>query len=127
MTTEEQIKDCEARLLNAIRNIDVPSLDALLHNDLLFMIPSGETITKAMDMAHYRSGKVVIDDIASEDVKVHVIGDTAVVSVIIILKGAYAQYSISGKFRYIRVWKSFANGWQVIAGSSVQLLPPLAI
>jgi hypothetical protein len=92
-----------------------------LHDDLLFHIPNGQTITKAMDLESYKSGNMSVHEIFSEEPLIHVIEDTAVVSVIIKLKGKYIDQSIDGKFRYLRVWKQSGNDWKVIAGSCIQL------
>lgn len=54
MTQEEQIIDCENRLLEAIKLGNIKVLDELLHDDLVFNIPTGKTITKEMDIENYR-------------------------------------------------------------------------
>ena len=50
MTQEEHIIDSETRLLNAMKASDIEVLDELLHDDLIFNIPTGQTITKPMDI-----------------------------------------------------------------------------
>ncbi len=47
----EQILQLEQRLLEAIKTSDVEVLDQLLHDDLLFIAPNSQTITKEMDLA----------------------------------------------------------------------------
>jgi ketosteroid isomerase-like protein len=111
----------EAALLAAMKSRDVPALDALLHEDLLFNLPTGQTATKALDLANYRSGGVRWESLVSRDLQVNVIGDCAVVAVTIALKGNYMGQEIAADCRYLRVWKQDGAGWKVIAGSVVPL------
>lgn len=117
MTPEEQIIDCEKRLLEAIKTSDLNALDQLLHERLLFNIPTGQTITKPMDMEMYRSGSMNVYDISATDQTVRIIENISTVAVTLTLKATYAGQIIDGKFRYLRVWKRFNGTWQVIAGS----------
>ncbi|MBT2561142.1 nuclear transport factor 2 family protein [Pedobacter sp. ISL-68] len=121
MNTREQIILNEDRLLTAIKNGDIEDLDQLLHEDLLFNLPNGVTITKAMDMETYISGNLVVNSILPAEQQINLINDTAVVSVKIELKAVYTSQSIEGIFRYLRVWKLFDQEWKVIAGSCVAI------
>lgn len=117
----ETVINAEIELLTAIKNSDVSALDAFLHDDLLFNLPDGQTISKEFDLNSYRSGKMQIDSLEASDQIVNVIEDTAVVAVTVLLKGTYDNNAINGVFKYIRVWKQFENNLKVIAGSCVQL------
>jgi hypothetical protein len=117
----ETIVNAEIELLTAIKTADVAALDKLLHDDLLFNLPDGQTITKEFDLETYRSGKVKIETLEAADQIINIIEDTAVVSVIILLKGTYDNNPIANSFRYIRVWKQFGESLKVIAGSCVAL------
>jgi ketosteroid isomerase-like protein len=118
---KEQIIAHESRLLNAIKASDVSTLDELLHDDLLFITPGGQAITKAMDLDAHRSGSMVVDEILPDLEHINVIGDTAVVTLTLDTKGKMLGQPIAGKFRYIRVWKLFGDRWKVIGGSCTQL------
>jgi ketosteroid isomerase-like protein len=117
----EDIVNAEIELLTAIKNADVAALEKILHDDLLFNLPDGQTITKEFDLNSYRSGKMKIDALEASDQIINIIGDSAVVSVMISLKGTYDNNAVNGTFRYIRVWKQFGESPKVIAGSCVQL------
>ncbi|MCX2495918.1 nuclear transport factor 2 family protein [Pedobacter sp. PF22-3] len=121
MNTIEKIILLENRLLAAIQTGDVEDLNELLHEDLLFNLPNGVTITKAMDMETYTSGKMAVNSIIPAEQQINLINDTAVVSVKIELKAVYNSQSIEGIFRYLRVWKVFDQEWKVIAGSCVAI------
>ncbi len=115
------IVNAEIELLTAIKNADVSVLEQILHDDLLFNLPTGETITKEFDLNSYRSGKMKIDFLEASDQIINIIGDSAVVAVSVSLKGTYDNNPINGVFKYIRVWKQFDDNLKVIAGSCVQL------
>ena len=119
---KEQIIESEKRLLTAFQNNDTKILEGLLHDNLLFVIPTGQTITKAMDLENMRSGNMKVHSISSSEQQINLIGDNAIVSVLIELKGKYLEHPIDGKFRYIRVWKLIDDTWKVIGGSGVQIL-----
>ncbi|GAA6768143.1 hypothetical protein AAFH68_40960 [Flavobacterium sp. CGRL1] len=118
---KNSIVTAEIELLTAIRNSDIAVLEKLLHDDLLFNMPDGQTITKEFDLNSYRSGKMKIDSLEASDQIINVIGDSAVVAVTVSLKGAYDNNLINGVLKYIRVWKQFDDNLKVIAGSCVQL------
>lgn len=115
------IVNAEIELLTAIKNADVSVLEQILHDDLLFNLPSGETITKEFDLNSYRSGKMKIHSLEASDQIINIIGDSAIVAVSVSLKGTYDNNPINGVFKYIRVWKQFDDNLKVIAGSCVQL------
>jgi ketosteroid isomerase-like protein len=121
MTQEEQIIESETRLLNAIKASDIKALDELLHDDLIFNIPTGQTITKSMDIENYQSGVMKVSEILVSDQIIKSFDEISTVVMTIHLKAKYAEQIVDGKFRYLRVWKLFGNSWKVIAGSGFQV------
>lgn len=117
----EDVVNAEIELLTAIKKADVLALENILHDDLLFNLPDGNTITKEFDLASYRSGKMKVDALEAADQIINLIDDTAVVAVTVSLKGSFDNNPINGVFRYIRVWKQFGESLKVIAGSCIQL------
>lgn len=60
-------------------------------------------------------------NISTKDQEINVIGDNAIVSVIIDLQGKYMEQVIDGSFKYIRIWNLFEAKWMVIGGAGIQL------
>lgn len=118
---KDAIVNAEIELLTAIKNSDVLVLDKILHDDLLFNLPTGQTITKEFDLNAYSAGKMKIHTIEASDLIINLIGDSAVVCVTVLLKGTYDTNPLDGTFRYVRVWKQFEENLKVIAGSCVAL------
>lgn len=80
MNTSEKntIEQLENRLLDAMLNADVETLDKLIHTDLLFNSAMGQTVTKEMDLQSYSSGLMKVNTISASDQQINIIGDTAV-------------------------------------------------
>lgn len=122
MTEKDQVQIFEAKLMEAMKRGDTAVLDLLLDERLVFNIPSGETITKEMDLENYRSGRIKVFHIEVEDQKISLFDNISIVSVVIHLNATYSGHSIDGKFRYLRVWKKSRDfTWKVIGGSGISL------
>ena len=121
MSPEAAVLARESDLLTAMRTSNADLLDELLHDDLLFNGPTGETATKALDLANYRTGNINLHTVEASDPRVSTIGDDVVVAVTVLLRGSYLGQALDGRARYLRVWKRFGDGWKVIAGSVIPL------
>ena len=118
---KDEIISLENRLIEAIKTSDVQFLDRILHDDLLFIAPNGQTITKQMDLASHRAGEMVVDELVPTFEDIRIIDDSAVVVVVYDTKGKMLGNPIVGQFRYIRVWKLFPDGLKVIGGSCFKM------
>ena len=121
MTIKEQIITHENSLLSAIENKNIEVIKKLLHDKLIFNIPTGQTINKQTDIENLQLGILHIESITQTDQIITVIDDIATVAVTLALNGKYDGNTIHNNFRYLRVWKQFGNSWKVIAGSGIQL------
>ena len=119
--TREEIVEAENVLINAIRESNISVLEKILHDDLLFIAPDGNIITKEIDLASHRSGAMVVERIGLNIEQLNIIGDTAVVVIDYDTKGKMLGNAIEGKFRYVRIWKKFNDGSKVVGGSCFQL------
>lgn len=119
--TAEEIITIENQLIEAIKTSDINSLDRMLHDELLFIAPNGQTVTKEMDLASHRSGQMEVEQLIAHFESVKILGDNAVVVVVYNTKGKMLGTPIEGQFRYIRVWKMFADGLKVVAGSCFKI------
>ncbi|MCX2761163.1 nuclear transport factor 2 family protein [Aquimarina muelleri] len=111
----------EQELLNSMKTCNVQKLDELIHEDLLFNIPNGQTISKSIDLDTYRLKSIKIDEISSSEQVINLIDYTAIVSVIIEMRGKFQNHILDGKYRVLRVWKKIDCNWKIIAGSSIFL------
>ena len=120
-TMTEQIIELETELIEAIKSSDLKFLNSILHDNLLFMLPNGQIITKQMDLAYHEAGNMLVEQIIPEIEDIKIINDTAIVVVFYDTKGTMLGNPIQGQFRYIRIWKQFNDGLKVIGGNCFQL------
>lgn len=121
MITKTEILDLENKLYEAIKTNNTVVLDELLHNDLLFIIPSGETITKEIDLKTYREGNLKITAIIPNVEELNIIEELAIITLQLELKGFYNNEPFEGKFKYIRFWKKCSGGIKVVGGSGTAI------
>ena len=114
---KEEIIEIENQLIKGIETSDLKFLDKILHDDLLFIAPNGQTITKEMDLASHRSGEMEVEQLTAKFEDIKIIGDNAIVVVVYETIGKMLGKPIQGQFRYIRIWKMFKDGLKVIGGS----------
>ncbi|MCB0649093.1 MAG: nuclear transport factor 2 family protein [Saprospiraceae bacterium] len=118
---EGKIFEVEQQLLEAMKKSDLETLEHLLHDDLLFVLPTGVVITKNMDLETYRSESIVFEEIESSIETMRIIDETAIVTLFSKLKGKMNDQSFGGQFRYIRVWKVVEGSIKIIAGSCISI------
>ncbi|MEO5645300.1 MAG: nuclear transport factor 2 family protein [Bacteroidia bacterium] len=119
--TQEQILGLEHKLITAIKSSDIAFFESTLHDDLLFLAPNGQLITKQIDIASHRAGEMSVEQLTPAFEEIKITGDTAVVIVMYDTKGTMLGNPIAGQFRYLRIWKLFSDGLKVIGGSCFKL------
>lgn len=119
--TKEQVVEAENNLFAAQLVSDVDALDQLLHDDLIAVSPTGEILTKAMDLDSHRAKTMVIEEASIKIDRVKVTGDTALSIVTMTAKGKVLDAPIAGKFRYFRVWQRVDGTLEVVGASFMQL------
>ncbi len=119
--TGEDVVEAENKLFSAQLTSNVDALDLLLHDDLIAVSPTGEIVTKEMDLASHRAKTMIIEDASTEIDDIKIMGDTALSIVTMTAKGKVMGTPLEGKFRYFRVWKRFDGALKVIGASFMQL------
>jgi ketosteroid isomerase-like protein len=94
---------------------DVDELERLLHPELLAVGPDGQLVDRAADLAAHRSHVFEIAELEEEEVRVKLVGNTAVTFVVLRIRGTIAGEDASGRMRYTRTWVSNAGAWRVVA------------
>lgn len=119
--TREEIIDVENKLFSAQLKSDVAVLDQLLYDDLLAIAPTGQIITKEIDLDSHRAGIMIIEDASTKIEEIIITGDTAVTVVSMKAKGKMMGNPIEGHFKYLRVWKRFDDTLKIVGASFMQL------
>ena len=117
----EDVVEAENRLFSAQLVSDVDILDRLLHDDLIAVGPTGQIVTKEIDLNAHRAKTMRIEDASTEIDDIRITGDTALSIVTMTAKGKVMGTPLEGKFRYFRVWKRFDGTLKVIGASFMQL------
>lgn len=119
--TEEEIIKLEYQLIEAIKTSDVDFIENLLHDDLLFLAPNGQVVTKEMDLNSHKSKQMSVEHLIPKFEDIKIIGDTAISIVVYDTKGVMLGENIAGQFRYIRTWKVFKDSIKVVSGACMQV------
>jgi ketosteroid isomerase-like protein len=116
--TRAAIKHGEELLRQAMLAGDVEALDQLIHDELLFVGPTGALARKADDLENYRRGRQRMTKIEPRNLVIELFGDDiGVATVLTELEGVFDGSPFSGTFRYIRTWRREAGRWQIIGGA----------
>ncbi|MGE8290732.1 MAG: nuclear transport factor 2 family protein [Sphingobacterium sp.] len=119
--TKKDVSEAENQLFQAQLTSNVEALDQLLYDNLIAVAPTGQTLTKEMDLDAHRSKAMIIEEASTEIDNIRIIGDTALSIVTMTAKGKVMGAPLEGKFRYFRVWKYVDDKLKVIGASFMQL------
>lgn len=117
-----QIKKSEEELRLAMIKSDVEKLDELIDDSLVFVAPNGMIATKEMDLEAHRSGIQKMTQLVQSEQNIKEQESFVVVTVMADIAGTYADTSISGQYRYLRIWSKINDAWKVVSGSVVQII-----
>ncbi len=119
--TRQDVITAENKLFSAQLASNVDMLDRLLHDDLIAVAPTGQLLTKKMDLDAHKAKTMIIEDALTTIDEIEIISDTALSIVTMTAKGKMMGTPLEGKFRYFRVWKRFGDQLKVIGASFIQL------
>lgn len=111
-----QIDQLELAWRDAVMKPDTAAMDNLLADDYMAILPNGTLQTKEQSLASLRSGTTHFTDIKISDRRVRFYGTTALVTSRADVTGTTPAGSISGSYRYTRVYVRNAQGaWKIVS------------
>jgi ketosteroid isomerase-like protein len=116
MNGNETIEKLEERLQQAMLTSDVPVLDELIADDLVWTMHTGQVVNKQFDLDAHRSGLFRFTKVEISDRQIHSYGDCVVVTLKAELAGTLSGQPFSETYRFTRVWLQRQDRWQIIAG-----------
>ena len=120
--TREDIVEVENQLFSAQLVSNVNILDQLLHDDLIAVAPTGQIVTKEMDLNAHRTKTMIIEEASTVINEVKITGDDTAISIVTMkAKGKMMGTPLEGQFRYFRVWKRFDDTLKIVGASFMQL------
>ena len=119
----DEISRLEEKLRQAMLTSDVPTLDELIADTLVFTMIDGSVLGKEADLTAHRSGVLKIASLEPSDRHIQTYDNVAIVAVCMQMRGTYLGSDFEGVNRYTRVWLRTQGRWQIIAGH-VSPVPP---
>jgi len=116
-----EIEPYEAALRAAMLANDVDALDALLDDDLIFTIPSGQIISKHDDLSAHRAKLLRLQVLDRQETLANAIGDMILTTTKAALAGHFDGIAFNGTFAYMRLWRRSGSIWRVVAGHASQI------
>jgi len=110
------IIELEEKLRLAMLTSDVKVLDELISDKLLFTAPTGDVVTKEIDLNAHRSGVQKITDLELLEQKIQPYDNFAIVTAKMSIKGTFNNFPIDGIYCYTRFWANPDNKWQIVGG-----------
>lgn len=112
---QEEILKMEKDFEQAVIKNDADAVARFLHDDWIIIDPDGGIVDKERFLAVIRSGALTHEVMKSEDVKVRIYGDTAVVTALTVTTGAYNGQSFTTRERATDVLVKTAGHWQTVS------------
>jgi len=111
---KRQVEKLEETWRLAQLNGDVDAMDRLLSDDFIGITMSGQVVTKMQQLDRMRTRKLSVSKIKLDDVKVKLIGQTAVVTSRAEVEASNEGEPIRGIYRYTRVYSRPPGGtWKI--------------
>ena len=122
---EQTLVKLEREATAALIKRDAASFGRIFAEDAVLTSPDGTVQTKAQLLADVKSGNLVLESSDIADMKVHVHGETALVTYSTTDKVRYKGQDVSGRYRWMDVFVRRSGTWQIVAsqGTPIQSAP----
>ena len=111
---KRQVEQLEELWRIAQLNGDIAQMDKLLSEDYVGITMNGQVVTKMQQLDRMRTRQFVLTKIELNDVKVKLIGSTAIVTSQAEVEGTNEGNSMRGTYRYTRVYSRLPSGvWKI--------------
>jgi ketosteroid isomerase-like protein len=114
MTAEEELLKLEEEFAEAIVSNDLEGIGRLVADDWIIIGPDGEIVDRVRFFEVIKSGALTHDTMESEDFRVRVYGDSAVVTGITRTKGKFMGQEFSTQERATDVFVKRDGRWQCV-------------
>ena len=114
MKAEEELLKLEKAFAEAIVRNDLEDIGRLVTDDWIIIDPNGEIVDRARFFEVIKSGALTHDMMESEDFRVRVYGDSAVVTGVTRTKGKFMGQEFSTQERATDVFVKRNGRWQCV-------------
>jgi len=122
---EKQVEAIEQQWRQAQLTGDTSTIEKLLDDDYIGINANGLISTKDQQLTRMHNRTLMVTKMNVSDVKVKLIGSIAIVTSRVDLEGTNEGASVTGVYRYTRVYRRSPNGgWKVTNFEATRILPP---
>jgi ketosteroid isomerase-like protein len=114
MTAEEELLKLEKEFAESIVKNDLEGIARIVADDWIIIGPEGEIVDRSRFFEVIKSGALTHDTMESEDFRVRVYGDSAVVTGITRTKGKFMGQEFSTQERATDVFVKRDGRWQCV-------------
>jgi ketosteroid isomerase-like protein len=123
--SEKQVEAIEEQWRQAQLTGDTSTIEKLLADDYIGITANGLINTKEQQLERMRNRTLMVTKMNVSDVKVKLYGSIAIVTSRVDLEGTNEGTSVTGVYRYTRVYKRSPNGaWKVTNFEATHITPP---
>ncbi|MEO5859661.1 MAG: nuclear transport factor 2 family protein [Pyrinomonadaceae bacterium] len=122
MTAEQTLMKMEQEMADAVTKGDTSVWDKYSDVNSVFTDPGGMMMNKAQGMAMFKSGDLKLESTKMDNMKVHMFGNTAIVTYRSMDKGTYKGKDISGEIRWTDVFVKMGGRWKQVAGQGTPIM-----
>jgi hypothetical protein len=119
--TEQELINLENELTNAYLHGDTAALERIEAPGFVYTDSEGNVSGKVQDIAEVKSGAYKLQSFTPENMKVHMFGDTAVVTGHGAQKGTSNGKDVTGTYAYTDTFIKRGGRWQLAASQYTKL------
>ena len=120
---KSEMRDLETGRFRALTEADVPALERLLSDDLIYTHASGWRQTKAEFLASIRSGELLYHFFASDDLNVRSYGNVVLVTGHAAAKVRAKGQELNVSLLYLEAYVKQDGLWQLVAWQATRVAP----
>ena len=112
---EDEVRRVESEWGDAFEQRDFAALDRIMADEYILTDPLGNVRNKAESIAAIATNEVLFESTKSDDIKVRINGDTAIVTARSTFRGRYRGWSMAGRYQYTDVLVKRDGSWQAVS------------
>jgi hypothetical protein len=118
---EQEFSDLDHERIAAYLQGDTELFDRIWIDGFIFTFPFGQFTNKAQEIANIKSGDIAFKSLNTDNIKVKVYGNTAVMAGHLTMSGQYKDRDIGGQYSYTDVLQKQHKYWQIAASYATRI------
>ncbi len=112
---EQELLRLESQWNDALIKVDARFLDRIYADDFIMTDSEGVVLSKAQAIGIMTAGDDVVKSAVSDEFKIQIHGDTAILNLRITTQETYKGQDASGSYRCTDIWRKQAGTWRCVA------------